>query len=143
MTIFWYKAFHLIGMVAWFAGMFYLFRLFVYHAENKDNQDRVDMLVIMQRRLYRGITLPAMIFTWIFGLLMLWENPGYFSFKWVHIKLTCVLVLTIYTFYMGYVRKRFLNGDVFLSSKACRILNEFPTPFLIAIVLLAVLRPFD
>jgi len=134
------KALHLIFMVAWFAGLFYMFRLFVYHTENKDNADRVDLLKIMSHRLYYYITTPAMIVTWSFGLTMLAFNPGYLGLLWMKIKLVLITVLTAYHFFIGYTLKRFKEDDVFLNSKQCRLWNEAPTPLLIAIILLAVFR---
>ena len=142
MTLYWLKALHLIAMVAWFAGLFYMFRLYVYHAENKENPDITGLLKIMERRLYRYITVPAMFTTWVFGLAMLVVNPGYFNFGWIHAKLTLLAGLTYYTYYIGMVLKKFAVDNVYLSSKQCRIRNEIPTIFLITIILLAVLRPF-
>lgn len=142
MTLYWFKALHIIAMVAWFAGLFYMFRLYVYHSENKDNLDITNLLKVMERRLYRYITIPAMIATWIFGLVMLTMNTGYFTFGWVHAKLTLVVGLTVYTFYIGSVLKKFANDNVYLTSKQCRVRNEIPTLFLILIVVLATIRPF-
>ena len=137
----WLKALHLISMVAWFAGMFYMFRLFVYHAENADKPEVTAVLKGMAEKLYRVITTPAMIATWVFGLAMLALNPSLFSQPWLHVKLTLLLGLSGYHGYVGSVRRRFANDDVCLTSRQCRIRNEVPTVFLIAIVLLAVLRP--
>ena len=137
----WLKAFHLIAMVAWFAGMFYMFRLFVYHVENADNPEVTAVLKRMAYMLYRVITTPAMIATWVFGLAMLAWTPAFLSQPWVHIKLTLLLALSGYHGYIGATRRRFANDDLCLTSRQCRIRNEIPTLFLVAIVLLAVLRP--
>lgn len=131
------KALHLIAMVAWFAGLFYMFRLFVYHAENKDNADITALLKVMARRLYKIITVPAMVTTFVFGIAMLVMNTGIMKQPWMHIKLLLVILLAGYTGYIGKVRKRFAADDVYLTSKQCRIRNEVPTLFLFAIVLLA------
>ena len=136
------KALHIIGVVAWFAGLFYIFRLFVYHTENKQNQDICRVLETMERRLYKAIMMPAMIFTTLMGSTMLYLRPGLFIFGWLHIKFGCLILLFAYHFYSNHTRKRFLNKDFFLSSKQCRFLNEVPTLVLIAVVLLAVLKPF-
>lgn len=141
MLVLWLKALHLIAMVAWFAGMFYMFRLFVYHVENRDRPEVTALLKIMAERLYRYITTPAMIATFVFGIAMLVVNPGYLKLAWVHLKLTLVLGLAGYHGFVGATRRRFAADDIRLTSKQCRILNEVPTLFLIAIVLLAVLRP--
>ncbi len=137
-----YKALHLIGMVAWFAGLFYMFRLFVYHSENKHNKDITDLLKIMEYRLYYYITIPASVFTLVFGILTLIENQALIYAKWFYLKAILLVLLYAYSHMIGKVRKRFFNDDVFLSSKACRIWNEVPTLFLIGIVILAVLKPF-
>jgi len=133
------KALHLIFMVTWFAGLFYLFRLFVYHTEHKDAPDRVAMLKVMEARLYKVITVPGMVLTFVFGIGMLVVNTGYFSFPWMHAKLTLVVLLAGYTGYVGRVRRRYARDDVFLTSKQCRLINEVPTVFLILIVFLTVL----
>lgn len=138
----WMKSLHIIAMVTWFAGLFYMFRLFVYHSENKDDESRVEMLKIMEKRLYYIITEPAMIVTWVFGLMTLYNAQHLLITPWFHVKLTLVLLLTGYHHYIGKVLRRFAADDVYLSSKQCRIRNEVPTFFLIAIVLLAFLKPF-
>jgi putative membrane protein len=139
--ILWLKAIHIISFVAWFAGLFYMFRIFVYHSENKQSSEVTCLLKIMARRLYLYITMPAMIATMTFGIAMLVVQPSYLSFAWLQMKLVCVSGLLAYHFYIGYVRRRFLHDDVYLNSKQCRLRNEIPTIFLIAIVLLDVLRP--
>ena len=137
----WLKALHLIAMVAWFAGVFYMFRLLVYQAENRESHEVQALLVVMASRLYRAITVPAMLATLVFGLGMLASNPDYLRLGWMWLKLSLILALVGYTLYIGRVRKRFESGDVFLTPRQCRVRNEVPLLFLIAIVLLAVLRP--
>ncbi len=141
MTLLWLKALHLIAVVAWFAGLFYMFRLFVYHAENTEKPEVTDVLKTMAWRLYRVITTPALIASFVFGLGMVALQPGYLSLGWFQAKLGLVLGLAGYHGYVGRVRRRFAADDVYLTSRQCRIRNEIPTLFLIAIVLLAVLRP--
>ena len=141
MTLLWLKALHLIAVVAWFAGLFYMFRLFVYHAENAAKPEVTDVLKTMAGRLYRVITTPALIASFVFGLGMVALQPGYLSLGWFQAKLGLVLGLAGYHGYVGRVRRRFAADDVYLTSRQCRIRNEVPTLFLIAIVLLAVLRP--
>jgi putative membrane protein len=139
--VLWLKAFHLIAMVAWFAGLFYMFRLFVNRVEQQDQPEVSAVLQVMAERLYRIIATPAMIATLVVGLSMLAANPGYLKLTWLQIKLVLVVGLVGYHVYVGRVLRRFGAGDVYLTSRQCRIRNEIPTPFLIAIVLLAVLRP--
>jgi len=139
--VLWLKALHLIAMVAWFAGLFYMFRLFVNRVEQRDQPEVSAVLQGMAERLYRIITTPAMIATLVVGLSMLVLNPGYLTLTWIQIKLVLVAGLVGYHVYVGQVLRRFAAGDLYLTSRQCRIRNEIPTPFLVAIILLAVLRP--
>ena len=137
----WLKALHLIAMVAWFAGLFYMFRIFVYHTENASNAEMAGVFKTMAERLYRIIATPAMVATFFFGFLMLLFSPAYLAEPWILAKIVLVLGLAGFHGYIGYVRKRYAADDVYLTSRQCRMRNEVPTLFLIAIVLLAVLRP--
>lgn len=138
----WVKAFHIIFMVTWFAGLFYLPRLFVYHAMATDRTS-IERFKIMERKLYFGIATPGGILTILFGLwLISFDYQGYMHMIWLHIKLSCVLALMIYHFYLGLLLRDFRHdrnkhGHVFY-----RILNEIPVVFLVMIVLLVVLQPF-
>jgi putative membrane protein len=138
----WFKAIHLIGMVAWFAGLFYMFRLFVYLVENKDKNETATLLKIMSHRLYFYITWPAFVFTWCFGMLTLMTAPHVMSSGWFHVKLLLLVLLSGYHLFIGYTLKRLKSDDYFLTSRQCRLWNEVPTLFLVFIVILAVLKPF-
>ncbi|MBK8164209.1 MAG: protoporphyrinogen oxidase HemJ [Gammaproteobacteria bacterium] len=139
----WLKALHIIFMVTWFAGLFYLPRLFVYHAQCEDTPGR-ERFKIMERKLFYGIMTPGAVLTVTFGLWMVfayaWEL--YSSMAWLHIKLTLMLGLVAYHVYCGkllidFRHDRNRHGHVFY-----RWLNEVPVLFLIVIVLLATLKPF-
>jgi protoporphyrinogen IX oxidase len=135
------KAFHLIAMVAWFAGLFYLPRLFVYHADSTDKIS-LDRFKIMERRLYYGIMAPAAIATIGLGLWLLSYNfSGYLQMGWMLAKLILVGILIIFHVYCGMLRKQFAADQNQHSSKFYRMLNEFPTLILISVVLLAVVKP--
>ena len=138
----WLKAIHIIGFVSWFAGLFYIFRLFVYHTENKENESICNLLEIMERKLMRFIMMPAMIVTLVMGISMLAINQALLSQGWMHAKFLFLFLLIGYHHFAGVTRKRFANKDFFLNSKQCRLINEIPTLGLIAIAILAVLRPF-
>lgn len=138
----WLKALHLIFMVTWFAGLFYLPRLFVYHALSTD-QTSIDRFKIMERKLYFGITTPGGILTILFGTLTLaqvgWD--AYASSHWLQVKLGLVLLLVIYHIYCGkllldFKHDRNQHGHVWY-----RWFNEIPVVILIAIIVLAVVRP--
>jgi putative membrane protein len=129
-----FKSLHFIALVAWFAGLFYMFRLFVYHTENGDKFEVTQVLKVMERRLYKIITVPAMVATFVFGFGTAFAVPGTMGQPWFHVKLLMVLLLAGYTGFIGYTRKRYERDDLFLSSKQCRLLNEVPTLLLVLIV---------
>jgi len=138
----WLKAFHIISMVAWFAGLFYIFRLFVYHVKFKDQAATAQAYQVMERKLLYVIMHPAMLFTILFGILLVTLNPPILRAPWFWLKILCVLGLIAYQIFASIVAKRFASGDFFLSEKACRLINEVPTLLLIAIVILVVVKPF-
>ncbi len=138
----WIKAAHVISMVCWFAAIFYLPRLFVYHAmsEDKISQER---FVIMERKLYRGIMTPAMIATWIFGLWMVflgWEV--YKTQGWLHAKIVLVVLLSAYHGACGFYRKKLVDHPQYKTHKFWRWFNEVPVFGLVFIVILVVVKPF-
>ncbi len=136
------KAFHIIAMVAWFAGLFYLPRLFVYHADISDELGDARFKV-MERRLYYGITWPAAFVTIALGLWLLTYNSSYYlQAGWLHLKLGLVVLLIIYHLVCGHFVKRFAQGKNKRQANFYRVFNELPTVLLITIVLLVVLKPF-
>src|SRR5262249_32624784 len=141
MTYLWLKAFHIISMVAWFAGLFYIFRLYVYHVQFKDNEELSAAYVQMERKLLTIIMHPAMFLTVIFGFLLVTENPLVLVARWFWAKLMLVLVLIGYHLFATITHRRFSEGDYFLSEKTCRIINEIPTLVLIGTVILVVVKP--
>ncbi|WP_339489397.1 protoporphyrinogen oxidase HemJ [Pseudomonas sp. EL_65y_Pfl2_R95] len=142
MLYLWLKALHIISMVCWFAGLFYLPRLFVYHAMSEDSASR-ERFCIMERKLYRGIMTPAMIATLIFGAALISLNPSYyFSQGWMHAKLVFVILLIGYQHMCGAQLKRFALGENSRSHVFYRWFNEAPVLALIGIVILVIVRPF-
>lgn len=141
MTYLWIKAFHIIAVVCWFAGLFYLPRLFVYHAQSTDSVSQ-ERFTIMERKLYRGIMHASLIATLALGISMLYMNPALLKMGWMHIKLTLLIFLIIYHFSLGVIYKRFAQGLNTKSHVFYRWFNELPVLFLIVIVLLAILKPF-
>lgn len=138
----WYKALHIFFMVAWMAGIFYLPRLFVYNAQSS-NADVKAQLNIMQRRLWFFVT-PFAILTLVFGILLIYTyGREWFRLSmWMHIKLTIVILFYIYHAYLYVLMKRFLNNANTHSAKFYRFLNEAPVLALLAIVILAIVKPF-
>lgn len=135
------KSLHLIGVIAWFAGLFYIFRLYVYHVENKDNPPVTQVLSVMERRLYRCITTPAMFFAVAMGVWLLILNPGLMREGWMHAKLLALVFLFGYHGYAGRVRRQLLEGVFPLTARQCRLINEVPTVILLIIVPLAIIKP--
>lgn len=138
----WTKAFHIIFMVTWFAGLFYLPRLYVYHAMATDKTS-IERFKIMERKLYFGIATPGALFTILFGIWTLSYNMhGYMEHLWMHLKLSLVVLLVLYHLYLGkllfaFKHDRNKHGHVFY-----RILNEIPVLILVATVILVVVQPF-
>ena len=142
MLYLWLKALHIVALVSWFAGLFYLPRLFVYHAMSEDAPSR-ERFCVMERKLYRGIMTPASIATLVFGIWMLALNPALFgSGAWLHAKLTLVVLLIGYHHWCGALLKRFARGENQRSHVFYRWFNEVPVLFLLAIVILVVVKPF-
>ena len=136
------KAFHIIAMVCWFAGIFYLPRLFVYHAMS-DDKISLERFAIMERKLYRGIMNPAMMATWTLGLLMVVMNwQVYHTQGWLHAKIALVVLLTIYHILCGRFRLHLLDNPKFKSHVYWRFFNEIPVLILILVVILVVVKPF-
>ena len=139
----WAKAWHLIALVTWFAAIFYLPRLFVYHAMS-DDQTSIERFKIMERKLYNGIMTPSMIITLIFGFWMLYDYAWavYGKMGWLHTKLMLIAMLVAYHFYCGKLLKDFKHDRNTKSHVWYRWFNEVPVILLIAIILLAVRKPF-
>lgn len=138
----WFKAFHVISVIAWMAGLLYLPRLFVYHAEAGNGSELSETLKIMENRLLRIIMNPAMIITWVLGLLMIWGNPTLMSGGWMHLKLTLVVLLSVLHMVFAKWRKNFAADQNTRSAKFYRIANEGPTVLMIIIVIMAIVEPF-
>lgn len=137
----WLKAFHVIAVIAWMAGIFYLPRLFVYHSESAPGSEKSETFKVMERRLLRAIMNPAMIAAWLFGLLVatagnVWLEP------WFHAKLLLVVVMTVFHGWLARCRRAFAEDRNTYSSRTFRIANELPTILMILIVILVVVKPF-
>ena len=136
------KALHLISVVTWFAGIFYLPRLFVYHSTAEDQVSK-DRFVVMETKLYRLIMNPSMIITLVLGIWMLALNwAGYSSQVWIWVKIVLIVALVGYHHYCLGIIKAFTRGEVRHSEKFFRIFNEFPVLILVSVIFLAVLKPF-
>jgi putative membrane protein len=137
-----FKSLHLIAVISWMAGLLYLPRIFVYHVENKEKKEATDIFEVMEKKLFYYIMRPAMIFTWIFGLFLIYLNGiEIFSQLWMQIKIVLVILLSAYNDYLGRCLVSLKNNSNTKSSKFFRIINEFPTIILIFTVFLVIFKP--
>jgi putative membrane protein len=139
--ILWLKAFHIIAVISWMAGMLYLPRLFVYHCEAETGSRQSETFKTMERRLLRFIMTPAMIVTWMLGLWLAWVG-GLFTAPWLHAKLALVILMSGAHGMMSRFVKDFAADNNRKSQRFYRIFNEVPTVLMILVVLLAVLKPW-
>jgi len=140
-----FKSIHLIAVISWMAGLLYLPRIFVYHSEaikNNKSEDMIFTFKIMERRLFIYIMNPAMIVSWIFGVLLIYTiGSNNFTFLWLELKLLFVVLLTIYHLFLFQCLKKFFNNNNSYSPKFYRIINEIPTVLLIGIIFVVVFKP--
>ncbi len=137
-----FKSIHLISVISWMAGLLYLPRIFVYHAENNNEIRTSEIFKIMEKKLYFYIMTPAMFLSWIFGVILIY----YVGFEalgqtWMILKLTFVIILTLYHFYLGKILARFKLNQNIHNHKFYRIINEIPTILLILIIFVVIFKP--
>jgi putative membrane protein len=138
----WVKAFHVVSIIAWMAGLLYLPRLFVYHAAAEPGSAASETFKVMERRLLRAIMNPAMVATYVFGIWLVLLVPDWMSQGWLHAKLALVLGLTAAHMMMAGWRRAFAEDRNARSQRFFRIANEVPTVLMIAIVILVIVKPF-
>ena len=137
-----FKSLHLISVISWMAGLLYLPRIFVYHAENSDDRKISDVFKVMEKKLYFYIMTPAMVLSWIFGLLLI-HSIGFQQLgqTWMVLKIIFVIFLTLYHFYLGKTLNQFKFDQNTHSHKFYRLINEIPTILLILIVFVVIFKP--
>ena len=136
------KSLHLIAVISWMAGLLYLPRIFVYHVENSEKQEVTSIFEIMEKRLYNYIMRPAMLFSWIFGIALIYLNgAGVLTSLWMQIKLVLVIILSGYHEYLGKCMINLRNRTNSKTGKFYRYLNEVPTVLLILIVFIVIIKP--
>jgi protoporphyrinogen IX oxidase len=138
----WILTLHILSVIAWIAGMLYLPRLFVYHADATPGSETSETFKVMERRLLRAIMNPAMIATWVFGLWLIVLQPGWLEQGWMHLKLLAVVAMSVMHMVFSRWRKDFEQDRNTRPSKHFRIANEVPTVLLIVIVISVVVKPF-
>lgn len=139
----WYKVVHIIAVISWMAGLLYLPRLFVYHSNVKRGSEADLLFQIMEMRLLKWIMNPAMIITYIFGILIAYVYGFEALGVWFHIKLTAVLVLSAFHGFLAKCRKDFVEGANKRSANFFRVINEVPTILMIIIVIMVIVKPFE
>lgn len=137
----WIKALHVIAIISWMAGMLYLPRLFVYHAEAAIGSSESETFKVMERKLLRLIINPAMIASWVFGLWLAWKGFGFMG-GWLHAKIALVIFLSGMHGYLSASVRRFANDANRKPARHWRLVNEIPTVLMILIVILVVVKPF-
>lgn len=137
----WLKALHIIAVISWMAGMLYLPRLYVYHADSERGSKQAETFVVMERRLLRAIMNPAMIVVWITGPLLAWRM-GMWKDGWLHAKFALVVALTVYHHLLSRWRKDFAAGLPPHDAKFFRMINEVPAILMVGIVVLVVVKPW-
>ena len=137
-----FKSLHLIAVISWMAGLLYLPRIFVYHVENYQKKETTEIFETMERRLYFYIMRPAMLISWLFGILLIYQI-GFESFSqlWLQLKIFFVIILTVYHEYLGKCLTSLRDGSNSKSSRFFRIINEIPTILLILIVFIVIFKP--
>ena len=137
-----FKSLHLIAVISWMAGLLYLPRIFVYHVENYEKKQTIEIFEIMEKRLFNYIMRPAMLLSWVLGIvLILIIGIESFSFLWLQIKLILAISLSVYNEYLGRCLRLLKSGENNRSSKFYRIINEIPTVLLIFIVFIVIFKP--
>ncbi len=137
-----FKSLHLIAVISWMAGLLYLPRIFVYHVENFEKKEATEIFETMERRLYIYIMRPAMILSWLFGIILINLNGLDVLFSlWTQIKLVLVLILTVYHEFLGKCLKSLKEGTNKKTAKFFRIVNEIPTILLVFIVFVVIFKP--
>jgi len=137
-----FKSLHLIVVISWMAGLLYLPRIFVYHVENMDNEKTSRIFKTMEKRLMLYIMNPAMTLSWLFGILLISSHgTEIYSSLWVQLKLSLVIILTIYHYILGGYLKKFEKNENIKTAKFFRIINEIPTVLLILIIFIIIYKP--
>lgn len=139
----WVKVLHVAAVISWMAGLFYLPRLFVYHAERAEVGSELDITFqLMELKLLKVIINPAMTVAWICGLIMIWQGAFDFSQAWSWIKIAAVILMSAFHGWLGIRRKEFANGVNTRSGRTYRIANEVPTVLMLVILVMVIVRPF-
>ncbi|CAK0740248.1 Protoporphyrinogen IX oxidase [uncultured Gammaproteobacteria bacterium] len=141
MDYMWLKSLHVISVIAWMAGLFYLPRLFVYHTTVAIGSETSELFKVMERRLYIAIMMPAMVASYVTGIGLVMMMPAYFKDGWFHAKAGLVVLLTVFQFALAGYKNKFAQDDNQKSERFFRIINEAPTILMIGIVIMVIVKP--
>ena len=137
-----FKSLHLIAVISWMVGLLYLPRIFVYHVENNEKKQATDIFEIMEKKLYFYIMRPAMIITWLFGIILIYINGVEILFQaWMQIKIILVILLSVFHEYLGRCLYSLKNNTNTRSTKYFRTINEIPTIILILVIFIVIFKP--
>lgn len=137
----WLKVLHVVAVISWMVGLFYLPRLFVYHADAETGGEPAATFVIMEQRLVKVIMTPAMMVSWAVGLWLAWSGFG-FSGLWLWVKIAAVVGLTVFHVFLSRAARRFAAGENTMTSRQWRMANEIPTVLMIIVVIMVIIKPF-
>lgn len=138
----WIKVLHVVAVISWMVGLFYLPRLFVYHSDHEPDSDTAKTFVVMEGRLLKVIMAPAMTISWVAGLYLAWAGFG-FSGIWLWCKIIAVVALTAFHVYLARSARRFAAGDRWTTARSWRMMNEIPTVLMVVIVIMVIVKPFS
>lgn len=137
----WLKVLHVVAVISWMVGLFYLPRLFVYHADAAADGEPAATFVVMEQRLIKVIMNPAMMVSWVIGLWLAWSGFA-FSGLWLWIKIAAVVGLTVFHVYLSRSARRFAAGENTMTARQWRMANEIPTVLMILVVIMVIIKPF-
>jgi protoporphyrinogen IX oxidase len=137
----WLKVLHVVAVISWMVGLFYLPRLFVYHADAEPGGEPAETFVIMEKRLIKVIMNPAMMVSWVVGLWLAWSGFG-FAGIWLWIKIAAIIGLTVFHVFLSRAARRFAHGENRMTARQWRLANEIPTVLMILAVIMVIIKPF-
>lgn len=138
----WLKVLHIVAVISWMVGLFYLPRLFVYHADAETGSEPSETFVVMERRLIKVIMNPAMMVSWVVGLWLAWSGFAFLG-VWLWVKIAAVIGLTVFHVFLSRAARRFASGSNHMSARQWRMANEIPTVLMILVIIMVIIKPFS
>lgn len=138
----WLKVLHIVAVISWMVGLFYLPRLFVYHADAETGSEPSETFVVMERRLIKVIMNPAMMVSWVVGLWLAWSGFAFLG-VWLWVKIAAVIGLTVFHVFLSRAARRFASGSNHMSARQWRMANEIPTVLMVLVIIMVIIKPFS